>query len=71
MTQSKQSKVPDVVGVTEIATMAGVSRQHVYNWFRRSKDMPKPAVRLACGPICDKAEITAWLIIIGFTHLWR
>jgi hypothetical protein len=59
------------IGVAEIGALAGVSRQHVYNWIRRSKDMPRPAVRLACGPIWDADEIRKWLIGLGYTHLRR
>ena len=36
----------ELVGLAEIAEMAGVSHQQVHNWTRRSKDMP-PAHRPA------------------------
>lgn len=52
-----------------VAELACVARPHVYNWIRRSRDMPEPAVRLACGPIWLKDEIRDWLIRIGYTHL--
>jgi chromosome partitioning protein len=57
----------EVLGVAELASLAGVSRQMVRNWQRHSKDMPKPVARLACGPIWDGKEIREWLVKIGYT----
>lgn len=65
------SKQLELVGIAEIAKLAGVSRQLVYQWTRRSRDMPKPLAKLACGPIWNGAEIRSWLVDIGFTHLQR
>ena len=59
----------ELVGLAEVAAMAGVSRQRVYLWMKRSKDMPQPVARLACGPIWLKDEIRKWLVEIGYTHL--
>lgn len=62
-------KKPDLVGIAEIAEMAGVSRQVVHAWTRRARDMPKPLARLKMGPVWDRGEVRKWLAGIGFTHL--
>lgn len=69
MAHAKKSKLPEVAGLAEIAQLARVSPQLVSNWAKRSEDMPKPLARLKCGPIWDKAEITKWLVSLGYTHL--
>lgn len=51
----------DVVGVNEIAEMAGVSRQAVVNWRTRSSDFPLPLKDLASGPIFRRSQVRAWL----------
>ena len=51
----------DLVGVNEIATMAGVSTQAVANWRVRSPDFPQPLKELASGPIFRRTQIRAWL----------
>lgn len=51
----------DLVGVSEIATMAGVSTQAVANWRVRASDFPQPLQELASGPIFRRTQIRAWL----------
>ena len=51
----------DIVGVNEIAAMAGVSRQAVVNWRSRAADFPPPIKELASGPVFRRAQIRAWL----------
>lgn len=51
-----------IVGINEIAEMAGVSRQAVVNWRARSTDFPQPLKELASGPIFRQAQVRAWLI---------
>lgn len=51
----------ELVGVGEIAEMAGVSRQAVANWRVRAKDFPRPVVDLASGPVFRRSQIRAWL----------
>lgn len=51
----------DLVGINEIAEMAGVSRQAVANWRSRSSDFPKPIVALASGPVFRRSHIRGWL----------
>lgn len=51
----------DLVGINEIAVMAGVSTQAVANWRVRSSDFPQPLKELASGPIFRRTQIRAWL----------
>lgn len=55
----------ELVGLAEIAEMAGVSRQAVANWTSRHASFPSPLARLAAGPIWRKEEIAAWLAFQG------
>jgi len=51
----------DLIGLYEIAGLAGVSPPAVANWRKRSSDFPKPVAELKSGPVFRKAEIRAWL----------
>ena len=51
----------DVVGITEIATMGGVSSQAVTNWRSRFPDFPLPIAELASGPIFRRDQVKDWL----------
>ncbi len=51
----------DLVGINEIATMAGVTSQAVINWRARAADFPQPLSTLASGPVFRRAQIRAWL----------
>ncbi|MER8802245.1 Z1 domain-containing protein [Mesorhizobium sp. M0998] len=51
----------EIVGINEIAAMAGVSSQAVTNWRVRSPDFPQPLSELASGPVFRKSQIRAWL----------
>lgn len=51
----------DIVGINEIATMAGTNSQNVTNWRTRSADFPLPIKTLASGPVFRRAQIRAWL----------
>jgi chromosome partitioning protein len=51
----------ELVGIGEIAEMAGVSRQAVANWRVRATDFPKPGTELASGPIFRRPLIRSWL----------
>jgi len=55
-----KTKLPALVGMSEIAELAGVPRNTVNVWLGRGK-LPPPAARLALGPIWLKSDITAWL----------
>jgi chromosome partitioning protein len=51
----------ELVGIGEIAEMAGVSRQAVANWRVRAADFPRPVTELASGPIFRRSQIRSWL----------
>lgn len=51
----------DLVGLSEIAELAGVSRQAVSNWRSRFKDFPQPKAELSSGPVWGKDEVILWL----------
>jgi chromosome partitioning protein len=51
----------ELVGVSEIAELAGVSRQAVSNWRSRSKNFPSPLAELSSGPVWLKENIENWL----------
>jgi len=50
-----------LLGITEIALLAGVSKQAVTNWRARDPLFPKPVIELASGPIFDERKIKKWL----------
>src|SRR5262245_12761799 len=51
----------ELVGINEIAEMAGVSRQAVANWRSRAPDFPKPIADLASGPVFRRFQVRVWL----------
>ena len=51
----------DLVGLHEIAEIAGVSSPAVANWRKRNIDFPKPVAELKSGPVFRAYEIRAWL----------
>jgi len=51
----------DLIGINEIAELAGVSRQAVANWRARFADFPKPHTELKAGPVFRTRQIRAWL----------
>jgi chromosome partitioning protein len=51
----------DIVGINEIAELAGVTRQAVVNWRTRADDFPAPVAELASGPVFEKSKIKSWL----------
>ena len=54
-------RADELVGINEVAQMAGVSRQAVANWRVRASSFPAPVAQLASGPIFLRANIRAWL----------
>jgi len=50
----------DLVGATEIGTMAGVGANIVGTWVTRGK-LPEPVATLAMGRVWLKSDIQAWL----------
>ena len=51
---------PEVVGVAQIAELAGVSRQRA-RAFRQSPGFPSPVIETAQGPLMAKAAIENWI----------
>jgi predicted DNA-binding transcriptional regulator AlpA len=51
-----------LIGLKEIAELAGVSRQQVWNWTdSKGMGFPEPVARLGMGPVFSAAEVSAWL----------
>jgi predicted DNA-binding transcriptional regulator AlpA len=50
----------DLVGVTEIAEMLGVSRQRVDQIVRSDGRFPKPVAELHAGRIWLRTDVAAW-----------
>lgn len=51
----------DLMGLFEIAKLAGVSAQAVSNWQKRKDDFPEPLAQLASGAVWEGAVVRAWL----------
>src|SRR3569832_1180373 len=51
----------DLIGLFEIAELAGVSPPAVANWRTRDPNFPRPMVELKSGPVFRASEIRAWL----------
>lgn len=51
----------DLLGIAEVAGLAGVSRQAVANWRARTEDFPAAVVELQSGPVFKLSEIKRWL----------
>jgi hypothetical protein len=50
-----------LMGVTEIAEVAGVTRAAVTNWRSRHRDFPSPVAELRSGPVFNAADVRRWL----------
>ena len=51
----------DLVGLYEIAELAGVSRQAVANWRSRFPEFPSPVAELKSGPVFHREQVRKWL----------
>lgn len=51
--------------LADLAELAGVSRQAVWNWSRRKSDFPKPASEGPNGPLYRVGEFRRWLAAQG------
>jgi predicted DNA-binding transcriptional regulator AlpA len=51
-----------LMGVYEVAQLAGVSPQAVSNWIARRADFPAPMASLASGPVWNERHIRNWLV---------
>jgi len=55
-----QPEFPEVVGYTEIAELAGVSRQRAHQ-FTKMEGFPPPVIETAQGPLMRKSSVEAWV----------
>lgn len=51
----------DIVGIAEIADMAGVSPAAVANWRARQQGFPAPVKELRAGPLFSATAVRRWL----------
>ena len=51
----------ELVGIKEIAEIAGLTKQAVANWRSRSSNFPEPIAELAAGPVFRRSQIRSWL----------
>lgn len=51
----------DIVGIAEIAEMAGVSPPAVANWRARQQGFPAPVKELRAGPLFSATAVRRWL----------
>lgn len=51
----------DLLGIGEIAELAGVSKQAVSNWRARYDHFPRPAQTLQSGPVWQREKVDAWV----------
>ena len=61
MTNKVQSRPLELMGLYEIAKLAGVTSQAVSNWVARKPSFPKPLAILASGAVWDGSAIRDWL----------
>gem|GEM_PF-253149 len=54
------SAQPKIVGVSEIAEFAGVTRQAILNWRQRFEDFPRPLAELKSGPVWSLDSVLEW-----------
>jgi hypothetical protein len=64
MTFSEASEAT-LVGIPEIAAIAGVQRTAVSNWRKRNPDFPTPVVETPSGLLFDLRAVERWLIENG------
>lgn len=50
-----------LLGVQEVAAIAGVKSQAVANWRSRYPDFPRPVAELSTGPVFNEPEVRRWL----------
>ena len=51
----------NLVGIAEIAELAGVTKQAVSNWRMRYDHFPRPIQNLQSGPVWDRESAVAWV----------
>ena len=50
-----------LIGIYEIAELAGVTASAVANWRKRFADFPAPLAELKSGPVFGESQIKLWL----------
>ena len=61
VSQLNNGEEMELMGLYEIANLAGVTPQAVSNWVKRKMDFPKPVATLASGPVWEGKAVRAWL----------
>jgi chromosome partitioning protein len=62
MTATKRVNPEDLLGIAEVAEMAGVTRQAATNWrLRKGTGFPEPVLTLAMGPLFLRPAVEKWL----------
>ena len=51
----------NLLGISEIADLAGVSKQAVSNWRMRYDHFPRPLQNLQSGPVWEREKIESWV----------
>src|SRR5437588_6342159 len=51
----------ELLGISDIARLAGVSRNVVANWRTRHSDFPTPAAEPTAGPVFRRDDVAEWL----------
>jgi chromosome partitioning protein len=51
----------NLLGIAEIADLAGVSKQAVSNWRMRYDHFPRPIQNLQSGPVWEREKVDAWV----------
>lgn len=54
------AKKLDLVGVTEVREMLGVSRQRVHQLLRDDPTFPEPVAQLSAGRIWLRTDVERW-----------
>jgi chromosome partitioning protein len=60
MRKSPMPSDDELMGLSEVAELLGVTRQTVANWRSRGKDFPQPTADLRSGPIWTRSAIIRW-----------
>lgn len=63
-TVNRYARAVDLMGLTEIAEMLGVSRQRI-DQLAHTDDFPEPVAELAAGRIWERADVEAWARATG------
>ena len=50
----------ELLGLSEVAELFGVTRQAIANWRSRRKDFPEPTADLKSGPIWTRSDLGRW-----------